>query len=273
MNLTDWANELVKGECLKSKLLCVSECSESRFSKKQTRLQIDLPGRERRLKFSEKKLKFPKKNSFHLNEKKALALHSFANHELLAIEMMALALIKFPHQTTEEKELKMAIVSTIEDEQKHLKLYIHRLNELGFELGDFPLNDYFWRRMNGLETIQEFLASMSLTFESANLDFSLYYSKIFLEHGDNKTANIMDVVFRDEIKHVALGAHYLNLWKRERSLWDYYQEILPFPLTPARAKGTFFDRGSREKAGLPQDFVNKLENYIGDFQITNRRQW
>ena len=39
-----------------------------------------LPGRSGKISFSEKKIKFPKAGSFNELDKKAIALHSFANH-------------------------------------------------------------------------------------------------------------------------------------------------------------------------------------------------
>src|SRR5690606_28899320 len=59
------------------------------------------PGRRGALSFSEKRVKFPKAQNLNENDKKAMALHSFANHELLAIEMMASALLVYPHHTEE----------------------------------------------------------------------------------------------------------------------------------------------------------------------------
>src|SRR5690606_40652598 len=61
-----------------------------------------LPGRRGVLQFSEQKMKFPKSQRLNENDKKAMALHSFANHELLAIEMMAAAILVYPHQRSEE---------------------------------------------------------------------------------------------------------------------------------------------------------------------------
>ena len=135
-----------------------------------------------------------------------MALHSFANHELLAIEMMAAALLIYPHEKEEQKRFKRGVLSALKDEQKHLGLYIARLNELGYEFGDFPLNDFFWRQMDKLKTPSQYAAVMALTFESANLDFAQFYAKIFRSFDDEKTASILDVVLKDELSHVGPGA-------------------------------------------------------------------
>jgi uncharacterized ferritin-like protein (DUF455 family) len=114
---------------------------------------------------------------------------------------------------------------------------------------------------------------MALTFESANLDFAKYYEECFKEVEDIKSAEIMRIIFEDEISHVALGAHWLNQWKADSNLWDYFNLNLPGLLTPARAKGIHFNKESRIRANLDLDFVDKLEKYRDDFGITNRKNW
>ena len=229
-----------------------------------------LPGRSGRLGFSDLQFKFPKKNHLKDDDKKAMALHSFANHELLAIEMMASAILIYPHHDEESIRFKRGIVTALKDEQKHLSLYISRLNELGYEFGDFPLNDFFWRQMEKLKTPSEYLAVMALTFEAANLDFAQYYSKVFAEFGDQRTSSILQTVLEDELSHVSFGAHWLKKWRQNKELWDYYRELLPWPMTPARGKGIGFDIGLHQKAMNDENFVKNLEAFNDDFMVTRR---
>jgi uncharacterized ferritin-like protein (DUF455 family) len=121
--------------------------------------------------------------------------------------------------------------------------------------------------------MDSFLALMSMTFESANLDFALQYQQVFRDAGDTKTAEILRVVYEDELTHVAFGAHWINQWKQDKTLWEYYTSILPYPLTPARAKGPVFSEISRLEAGLDPDWINNLRNYHDDYRITTRRTW
>lgn len=233
-----------------------------------------LPARSGKIIFSQKRMKFPKTSRLGERDKKAMALNSFANHELLAIEMMAAALLIYPHDSKNVQALKFkkGILKALREEQKHFRLYVERMNELGYEFGDFPLNDFFWRQMSSLKTPSQYLAVMSLTFESANLDFASYYQKIFQEMGDEKTAKILEIVLLDEITHVAFGSHWLNKWKGDKSLWDYYLEVLPFPITPARAKGIHFNEQLHSQALKNSDFVEKLSAYRDDFKITQRKE-
>lgn len=229
------------------------------------------PERNNKLSFSDKQLKFPKAQSLSSDNKKAQALNSFANHELLAIEMMASAILLYPNETEEDKRFKKGILKTLIDEQKHLSLYNERLHDLGYEFGDFPLNDFFWKQMPNLKTPKEYCAVMALTFEAANLDFALYYEKVFKNLDDEKSANIMKVIYEDEISHVRLGVNYLNRWRKDKSLWDYYLEVLPFPMTPERSRGIEFDEASRIEAKLDLEFIEKVKEYSSGFSVTKRK--
>ncbi len=273
MNLESWAKTILLGDSLTDKLLPLKELD--RKSLEETHYDYScplLPGRPKTLRISESNVKFPKKNKLHQQDERAKAIHFFANHELLAIEIMAHMLLSVKGNTPEILKFKTGLLSTLSDEQKHLKLYCNRMEELGLSFGDIEVNDYFWEKMRGITNIEEYLAVMALTFESANLDFASYYRDLFEEYGDHESSNILDQVYKDEISHVAFGAFWMSK-KTEKSLWDYYRLVLPEPLTPARAKGQRFDSKGRIAAGLGVDFVKNLEEYKDDFSITHRRQW
>ena len=266
INYYDFARLILEGETLEDKFFSPSiEWGEwKEFS------LPDKPGRTGRISFSEDQMKFPKANRLNETDKKAMALHSFANHELLAIEMMASAVLLYPHASDEDVRFKRGIVTALKEEQKHLGLYIKRLNELGYEFGDFPLNDFFWRQMHKLKTPAQYASVMALTFEAANLDFAQYYAQIFRELGDHETASILDIVLEDEIGHVAFGAHWMKKWKEDKSLWEHYMVSLPWPLTPARSKGIGFDPAIHQKAMNDEEFVSNLVAFNDDFRITKR---
>lgn len=266
MNYQDFAKKILLGEGLEDKL--VDEIID--WTQWSVYDLPKLPGRKGKLAFSEEQIKFPKALRLNETDKKAIALHSFANHELLAIEMMAAALLIYPHGNEENIRFKRGIVTALKDEQKHLKLYINRLNELGYEFGDFPLNDFFWRQMEKLKTPAQYAAVMAVTFEAANLDFAQYYAKLFRGFGDDKTAQILETVLEDELTHVAFGAHWLKRWQRDKTLWQYYLENLPWPLTPARSRGIGFDPAIHAKAMNDDTFIQELQSFDDEFKITKR---
>lgn len=271
MHYREYAKQILEGASLDDKLL-----SSKTVILSESLDLYDLPtnpGRVKKLEFNNEQVKFPRSASFHLEEKRGLALHFFANHELLAIEMMAAALLIYPDTTKEMLTFKKGLIKTIQDEQKHLKMYIARMKEFGIEFGDFPLNDFFWRSMDKLKTPSHFYSAMAMTFESANLDFAQFYEEGFRAVEDFKTAEIMRIVLEDEISHVALGAHWLNQWRGDKDLWNYYKTHLPGVMTPARAKGIHFDKDIRLKAGLDHAFIKELDEFRDEFKVTNRKSW
>ncbi len=270
MKLSVAAKDILFGANLNSKL---QNLDSIEFDFHEGNSLPENPGRESEISFSNNQIKFPKKKSLKVESNRGLALHFFANHELLAIEMMAAALYCYPSRTEEDIKFKKGIVSALRDEQKHFTMYCERMNELGVKFGDFPLNDFFWRQMIHLKTPQEFFALMSLTFEMANLDFCIHYKEIFKEVEDEKTFNILSTVLEDEITHVSIGRYWLEHWKPTGSLWDYYKNLLPEKITPSRAKGMIYSREVRARAGLESDFIKNLETYKDEFKITTRKEW
>lgn len=279
MNIYQQARILLEGSQLEDKLYPIRYNKEKDNPKSlETEDLPKLPGRNKKISFSEQQIKFPSKNRMATDEGAALALHFFGNHELLAIEMMAFAILKFPLPGEEGQRIRQGLISTIRDEQKHFQLYVKRMNELGVEFGDFPLNDFFWRQVHDCPDIQSFYALVALTFESANLDFAAYYRDLFLGFEDEKTSDILEIVLEDELRHVNIGWNVLqnSLVQRaikDQSMWDYYSSLLPDKITPARAKGNVFLKDLRIKSGMSPEFADDLEQYRGQFSVTKRKSW
>lgn len=218
------------------------------------------PGRpgDLRLRTDGVRADFPGESKLVDEEQRGLLLHFFANHELLATELMALVLLKFPEAPP---EFRRGIVRTLEEEQEHTKWYLRRMRECGVGFGDFPLNRFFWDAIAPMETPLDYVTRLSLTFEQANLDYARHYAGILREAGDEKTARILAQIYRDEIGHVGYGLKWFRRWKAEgESDWEAYRGRLPFPLSPARGRGNVpFNAEGRRKAGLGEDFIREME--------------
>jgi uncharacterized ferritin-like protein (DUF455 family) len=102
---------------------------------------------------------------------------------------------------------------------------------------------------------------VSLTFEQANLDFAPHYGRSFKQGGDNKSAALMDQILRDEIRHVSFGVNWLQklMPKKEREMWDHWQQCQKPYLNPKRAKGFLFSAENRRKANIPEDWIAKMQ--------------
>ena len=190
---------------------------------------------------------------------RARLLHAFANHELQAIELMALALLRFPDAPA---GFRRGLAAALGEEQSHLLAYVSRLRELGTRLGDHPPSAFFWRVMAPMHDPIDFLAHLSLTFEQANLDFARHYARALREVGDEPSAAILERVYEEEIGHVKLGLVWFRRWTAcGPALFAAHVRALREPMTPRRARGIGFDREGRRRAGLPDDYVEELAAY------------
>jgi len=270
MQAVEWAKEILYGSDLNQKLIPLQIIDEKLdFSPMVANVPAS-PGRSQRIQFSEKRIKFPKRAHLIKAESRAEALHFFANHELLAIEMMAAAFLYLSGPKEDLSRVRYSLIRTITDEQRHLGLYISRMNRLGIDFGDLPLNNFFWRIMRRTKDFPSYFSLMSLTFETANLDFSLYYRDIFEQVGDSKTALILNEVYEDEITHVAIGQKWSRKWCKTQDLWKHYLESLPEGISPARAKGIGLDIKGRKRAGLNETFIKNIANWKEGNPILDR---
>ncbi|MDA0812835.1 MAG: DUF455 family protein [Verrucomicrobia bacterium] len=219
-----------------------------------------MPGRPEALHFSMENgnTSFARARHLQSDEDRATLLHFFANHELLATELMALVLLKFPDAP---KEFRMGILRTLREEQAHTQMYMRRMTACGLTFGDRPVNGYFWRNIADMESPLDYVTRLSLTFEQANLDFAHHFAQVFRAGGDTSTAGILDKIYRDEISHVSYGLQWFRRWKGEGlSDWQAFQQHLQFPLSPNRAKGKApFNAEGRRAAGLDDEFINELQ--------------
>ncbi|MEO7097972.1 MAG: DUF455 family protein [Luteolibacter sp.] len=220
----------------------------------------DAPGRpqELRVRGDGVRVDFPGIHRLDDDRERGVMLHFLANHELLAAELMALVLLRFPDAP---KEYRAGVYEAMREEQAHALMYVRRMRECGIAFGELPVNDHFWRLVAPMETPLDFVTRLNLTFEQANLDFSKHYAGLFRQVGDTATAAVLEKIHLDEIGHVGHGLKWFRRWKeRGESDWEGYRRCLTFPLTPARAKGLApFNADSRRLAGLDDDFIRHLE--------------
>ena len=223
---------------------------------------IAAPGRPPGLRLGEQAAAaFPKQESLVDPGARGRILHFFANHELLALELMALALLRFPDAPP---AFRRGIIRTMSEEQTHLRLYLDRMTELGVTFGDLGVSDFFWNALKGMRTPYDYVVGMSLTLEQANLDFSRHYQQLFAAAGDTKTAAILARVYREEIGHVKHGVVWFDQWRpADEDAWTSFTRSLRLPLSPARAKARPFNREGRRDAGLSDDFIRRLHLFGG----------
>ena len=259
MEIREAAERVLFAETLEEKLaLAPSQATDA--SPGAAILTPEKPGRPQELRIDAKgvRVEFPGIHRLDDDRERGVMLHFLANHELLAAELMALVLLKFPDAP---KEYRAGVYAAMREEQMHTLMYVRRMRECGIAFGELPVNDYFWRIIAPMESPVDFVTRLNLTFEQANLDFSKHYAALFRQAGDASTAAVLEKIYQDEIGHVGHGLKWFRRWKEKGSSdWDAYRATLHFPLTPARAKGLApFNAEGRRLAGLDEDFIRHLE--------------
>lgn len=259
MDIREAAERVLFGETLEEKMW-IAPADANDDSPGSVIATPDGPGRPRELRVCERgvRVDFPGTHRLDDDRERGVMLHFLANHELLAAELMALVLLKFPNAP---KEYRAGVYEAMREEQMHTRMYVRRMKECGIAFGELPVNDYFWRIIAPMETPMDFVTRLNLTFEQANLDFSKHYAGLFRQVGDTSTAAVLEKIYHDEIGHVGHGVKWFRHWKEKGvSDWDAYRKSLVFPMAPARAKGLApFNVEGRKLAGIDNDFIRHLE--------------
>jgi uncharacterized ferritin-like protein (DUF455 family) len=257
MEIREWACKILSSESLNDKLFQPETLTDFQAGPP---LIISEPARsyDLRLQKRKKEEKLPALHDLKHQDKRAVCLHRFAGHELLAVEMMAYTLLAFPDAPP---SFRKGLAHTLKEEQGHVALYCKRLSEFNVSFGSMPLYKHFWIHTPFIKSPLHYVAAMSLTLEMANLDFAPTYGNAFLKGGDEKSSELMATILRDEIAHVRFGMQWLLKMKPETlSEWDTWTKALEnSKLHPRRAKGKHFQEEPRRKAGVSSSWIQKLQ--------------
>jgi uncharacterized ferritin-like protein (DUF455 family) len=253
-SLERWAYDYVRSESLDHKL--APPPIPERSAPPEAPIRVAAPGRPELLRTTWDKYKSPK-SSVALREPKRRAhlLHTFLHHELQAAELMCWAILAFPETPL---AFKRGLAGICMDEIRHMHLYAAHIRQLGFDVGAFPVRDWFWERAPHAQTALQFVALMGLGFEAGNLDHTQRFARMFREAGDEAGAALQDLVGAEEENHVAFGAHWFRVFKGALTFADWLS-ALPAPLSPMVMRGKPLARAARKNAGVDEDFLNELE--------------
>lgn len=146
-----------------------------------------------------------------------------------------------------------------DDEARHFQMLAERLGELGAAYGDLPAHDGLWQAAQ--DTADDLLARLAvvpLVLEARGLDVTPAMIERLERAGDTASAAILEVIYREEVGHVATGMRWFRHACAERGLEP---ESTWKSLVGARFKGHLkppFNEAARQAAGLPRSY------YAGD---------
>jgi len=139
---------------------------------------------------------------------RAALLHAVAHIEFNAIHLALDALWRFPGLPPDYYRDWLQVAG---EEALHFTLLAEHLQTLGHTYGDFDAHDGLWAMTE--RTADDLTARMALvprTLEARGLDATPPMRRRLAAAGDQRAAEILDVILRDEIGHVAIG----NRWYR-----------------------------------------------------------
>ncbi len=139
---------------------------------------------------------------------RAALLHAVAHIEFNAINLALDAIWRFAHMPLAYYTDWLLVAF---EEALHFKLLTEHLATLGHAYGDFDAHDGLWAMTE--KTAGDITARMALvprTLEARGLDATPPMQARLRQAGDQRAADILGVILRDEIGHVAIG----NRWYR-----------------------------------------------------------
>jgi len=187
-------------------------------------------------------------------------IHAIAHIELNAIDLAWDIVVRFTDELL-PREFYDDWSEVALDEAEHFDLLATRLTDLGGGYGDLPAHDGLWDA--AISTNNDLLARLAIvpmTLEARGLDTTPTAITRLRQTGDQKTADILEVIAREEIPHVRAGVHWFETLCRQRGI----EPVSTFHgLIESRFAGTPkppFNEEARAKAGMaPEYFFPYLE--------------
>jgi uncharacterized ferritin-like protein (DUF455 family) len=184
-------------------------------------------------------------------EGRAALLHALAHIESNAIDLALDILWRFEGMP---EAFYLDWLQVAREEALHFELLHAHLRELGFAYGDFPAHTGLWDMAQ--KTSGDLLARLALvprTLEARGLDASPAVRNKLVSVGDRRGGEIIDIILRDEIGHVAVGNRWFRYLCKQRALAPVptYAELALRYGAP-QLKGPF-NLAARRAAGFEED--------------------
>ena len=214
-----------------------------------------IPGRPQRPELvSPKTLKH---RSMRTEEGRAALVHALAHIEFNAINLALDAICRFADMPIDYYTDWLSVAT---EEAQHFDMLSRHLQTLGFAYGDFPAHNSMWE-MAG-KTQHDILARMALvprTLEARGLDATPAVRAKIAQAGDLAAAQILDIILREEVGHVAIGNHWYNWLCNARKL----EPIATFASLMVQFKAPVlrgpFNLAARRAAGFSEEELAALQ--------------
>ena len=137
-------------------------------------------------------------------------LHSIAHIELNAVDLALDIVARFAASPMPQSFFDGWMQVAFE-EAKHFNLVRQRLHALDADYGDMPAHDGLWQAAHDTRNdLTARLAVVPLILEARGLDVTPSLLAKMRAIGDQETAAVLEVIYEDEKKHVAIGAKWFR---------------------------------------------------------------
>ncbi|TAN06978.1 MAG: ferritin-like domain-containing protein [Rhodanobacteraceae bacterium] len=171
-------------------------------------------------------------------EGQAALVHAIAHIEFNAINLAWDAVYRFRGMPD---DYYRDWASVARDEARHFTMLAARLARLGHAYGDFDAHNGLWQMaVKTADSCRARMAMVPRVLEARGLDVTPGMIRRLRMVGDGVTANILEVILREEIQHVAAGTRWFR-WCCEREGRDpdtTFAELLA-RYVPAGLRGPF----------------------------------
>jgi uncharacterized ferritin-like protein (DUF455 family) len=188
-------------------------------------------------------------------------LHSLAHIELNAVDMTWDLIGRFAHVPMPDQFFD-DWVRVGQEEAQHFALVERRLSQMGGTYGDLPAHDGLWQAAQATgHDLMARLAVVPLVLEARGLDVSPAMLESLRAAGDEASADVLEVIYRDEKHHVAFGMRWFRfMCQREGRAPEPTFHALVRQCFRGPVKPPFNDR-ARAEAGLTPGFYKPLSAF------------
>jgi uncharacterized ferritin-like protein (DUF455 family) len=187
-------------------------------------------------------------------EGRAGLIHALAHIECNAMDLALDVIWRFPAMPENfyHDWLKVA-----REEALHFSLLHEHLQAMGYRYGDFDAHEGLWDMAR--RTREDLLARLAVVpriLEARGLDASPAIAHKLRSAGDRRGAEIVELILRDEIGHVAIGNHWFGWLCEQGGLDPLAQQVsLSEHYGAPRPRGPF-NLSARSAAGFtPQELA------------------
>jgi uncharacterized ferritin-like protein (DUF455 family) len=189
-------------------------------------------------------------------EGRAALIHSLTHIEFTAVNLALDAVWRFGGMPD---GFYADWIGVAEEEAMHFLLLEGHLRSLGYEYGSFTAHNSLWEMAE--RTQADVLARMALvpvTMEARGLDATPQLRDKLAQAGDVEAAEILDVILRDEIGHVAIGNRWYRYLCMQRELepMETFERLIREYAAPLTSKP--YNIEARRAAGFTETELARL---------------